>query len=220
MSFLNKLFSSKASTTHWSDTSVYENKVKMFEQLLGPSHTTVITALTGWELGGPVDLWVFPNHIEGTIFSTMQLVFPGNKEQVSNSLGKFELAAATRYKPSSTPQAPAEGDELNPNSYEFQSVEIRSILSGAARYSCMTRIEPGETAEVEPETPGEPNTCLMFDTLFQSNQTNGLCGSLLVIKVHPSELDYARENGSDALFSLLKDAGVYPFSDLDRKAIV
>ena len=33
-------------------------------------------------------------------------------------------------------------------------------------------------------------------------------------------MDYARQNGSDELFKILKEKGVYPYSDLDREPVI
>ena len=33
-------------------------------------------------------------------------------------------------------------------------------------------------------------------------------------------MDYARQNGSDELFKLLKEKGFYPYSDLDREPVI
>ena len=45
-------------------------------------------------------------------------------------------------------------------------------------------------------------------------------GFLVCIEVFTSEMEYATENGSPALFKLLKEKGHYPYSDLDRNPVV
>ncbi|MEM6377514.1 MAG: hypothetical protein AAF705_04820 [Bacteroidota bacterium] len=42
---------------------------------------------------------------------------------------------------------------------------------------------------------------------------------LLCLQIFKSELDYAREHGSEKLFELLKERGIYPYGDLDRTPI-
>jgi hypothetical protein len=41
-----------------------------------------------------------------------------------------------------------------------------------------------------------------------------------VIEIHPSEMSFARLSGGGQLLALLKKAGHYPYSDLDRPAVI
>jgi hypothetical protein len=43
---------------------------------------------------------------------------------------------------------------------------------------------------------------------------------LLCLEVFRSEMEFARENGAEQLLGKLKDAGYYPYSDLNRKPFV
>lgn len=209
---------------NWFDEDIYETKSLHFKSVLGDPHPTLIAALIGWDLGGPVDLWIYPNHNSGTIFTTMQLVIPGDKSRDQNQLGMYELAAATRHQPQPHTDNSTQENTGEQTPFDNMVLEIRTLLTGAARYSGECPIEPLETAEVEADEPGVENTCLIFDTLI--GRVAGLelsgepYGVILVMKVHPSELQYARQNGTPALIGKLKDTGVYPFSDLDRESVV
>jgi Suppressor of fused protein (SUFU) len=44
-------------------------------------------------------------------------------------------------------------------------------------------------------------------------------GLLLMIEIHREELDFARKYNSRELLKRLKEAGHYPYSDLDRKPV-
>jgi len=44
-------------------------------------------------------------------------------------------------------------------------------------------------------------------------------GLLVLIEIHRSEMEYAREHGGAKLLARLKRAGCYPFSDLDREPV-
>ncbi len=33
-------------------------------------------------------------------------------------------------------------------------------------------------------------------------------------------MDFARQNGSEELFKILKEQGIYPYSDLNRKPVI
>ena len=62
--------------------------------------------------------------------------------------------------------------------------------------------------------------CLIFDIYGEAAQTtSGSFGILAVIEVFRSEMAYAREHGGEALLTLLKTAGHYPYSDLDRTPV-
>lgn len=45
-------------------------------------------------------------------------------------------------------------------------------------------------------------------------------GLLVCIEVFRSEMEYAMTHGSDGLFKKLKQKGFYPYSDLNREAVV
>ena len=59
-----------------------------------------------------------------------------------------------------------------------------------------------------------------FDSSGQPFQVEGKkYGLLLCTQVFPSELEYAQANGVDALIARLKEANVYPYSDVDREPV-
>jgi len=43
---------------------------------------------------------------------------------------------------------------------------------------------------------------------------------LLCIEIFRSEMEYSRKYGSRSLLTKLKEAGFYPYSDLNRKPVV
>jgi hypothetical protein len=83
-------------------------------------------------------------------------------------------------------------------------------------------LNPNETCEV-PNGEGQENTCLVFDLYHPDNKEFRIGGRkhhlLLCLQIFRSEMEFSRANGSDALFQKLKDAGHYPYSDLDRQAV-
>ncbi|MDR2936316.1 MAG: suppressor of fused domain protein, partial [Rikenellaceae bacterium] len=65
--------------------------------------------------------------------------------------------------------------------------------------------------------------CLVFDH-YKSGETEFNVGDrrhhlLLCLRIYRSEMEYARQNGSNVLIEKLKAAGLYPYSDLDREPI-
>jgi hypothetical protein len=60
--------------------------------------------------------------------------------------------------------------------------------------------------------------CLIFDAYGLDGEHKDF-GLLVVIEVHRSEMEYAREYGGKKLLDKLKIAGYYPYSDLERPAV-
>lgn len=60
--------------------------------------------------------------------------------------------------------------------------------------------------------------CLIFDAYGVENESPDF-GLLAIIEIHRSEMNYAREHGGEKLLNKLKQAGYYPYSDLDRPAV-
>jgi hypothetical protein len=90
-------------------------------------------------------------------------------------------------------------------------------------YSREVVLNPYETCEV-PTGNGEENICLVLD-LYAPDNKKFIIGDrqhhlLLCLQIFRSEMDFARENGSEELIKKLKQAGHYPYSDLDRHPVV
>ena len=192
----------------------YELKTKGLEDILGKMHDMVGHAIIPFAVGGAVDMYYFPNHIPGTGFATMELLNPNGNGPLPNRLGTYELVAFTKH-----PYNASE-EEKTP----FNQIERRicGIFTTIGFYSFQAVLNPKETCEVPQE--GEKNRCVVFDLyepdgkIFQiDNRQHHL---LLCLEVFRSEMNYARENGSDALLTLLKEVGHYPYSDLDRDPVV
>jgi len=55
---------------------------------------------------------------------------------------------------------------------------------------------------------------------FQSTSFSKKFGLMLMMEIFESEYNFKSENGGDALIQKLKDAGYYPYSDMDRSPVV
>jgi len=192
----------------------YELKTKGLEEILGKMHNMVGHAIIPFGVGGAVDMYYFPNHIPGTGFATMELLDPNGTGPLPNCLGTYELVAFTKepYNESEDVKTP------------FNHIERRicGIFTTLGFYSFQAVLNPKETCEIPRED--EENQCLVFD-LYEPQGTSFRVGNrrhhlLLCLEIFKSEMEYAREFGSDALFTLLKEAGHYPYSDLDREPVV
>jgi hypothetical protein len=220
MGFLDRLFGKKetpiekefSEEEHEKD---YELKSEGLENVLGKMHNRVGHAIIPFAVGGAVDIYYFPNHIKGTGFATMELLDPEGNGPKKNRIGTYELVAFTKcdYDTSEDTQTP------------FNLIERKAcgFFTAIGMFSSKAVLNPKETIEV-PNGENEENTCLIFD-LFEPNGKKFKIGDrehhlLLCLQIFRSEMDYARQNGSEELFKILKEKGIYPYSDLDREPAV
>jgi len=219
LGWLKKLVGRKKDFTAEEYERYNELKEHGLESVLGPMHNVVGHALIPFAVGGFVDMYYFCNALEGTAFVTMELIEPDGTGPVANSLGTYELIAATRKKYSITPAGDHKGNHTD---FEKIGNDVCGFLTCIGHYSRETKIEPGETCEL-PEKDGEI-TYLLFDE-YATNEKPFKIGDrrhglLLCIQIFKSECDFARQNGGAALIAKLKEKGVYPYSDMDRKPVV
>ena len=220
MSFLKKLFGKKETPiekdfTEEEHEKDYELKSEGLENVLGKMHNLVGHAIIPFAIGGAVDMYYFPNHIKGTGFATMELLDPDGNGPKKNRLGTYELVAFTKHDYN-------ENEEIQT---PFNLIERKAcgFLTSIGMYSPQAELNPKETIEV-PNGENKENTCLVFD-LYEPDGKKFKIGNrehhlLLCMEIFRSEMDYARQNGSDKLFEILKEKGIYPYSDLDRKPVI
>jgi Suppressor of fused protein (SUFU) len=221
MGFFKKLFGAKKDEpisdkefTEEAYEKDYELKERGLENVLGKMHNMVGHAIIPFSIGGAVDMYYFPNHIAGTGFATMELLDPDGNGPIPNRLGTYELVAFTKeaYHEDKEEQTP------------FSLIERRicGIFTTIGNYSSQAVLNPNETCEVPNE--GEENHCLVLDN-YQPGNTVFKIGDrkhhlLLCLEIFRSEMEFARANGSEKLFQKLKEAGHYPYSDLNREPVV
>jgi len=177
-------------------------------------HGLVRHAIIPFSVGGAVDMYYFPNHISGTGFVTMELLEPDGSGPLPNRLGTYELVAFTKHNYND------DGETETP----FNKIErnVCGFFTTIGFFSRQAILNPNETCEV-PNGEGEENSCLVFD-LYEPEGKKFKIGErqhhlLLCIQVFRSEMEFSRANGSEELFKLLKSAGHYPYSDLDREPV-
>lgn len=221
MSFLKKLFGGNKEETpqrkkDFSEEEFnldYELKSKGLEAVLGESAGMVGHAIIPFEIGGAVDMYYFPNHIKGTGFATMELLDPDGNGPKPNKLGTYELVAFTKEM----------YGNIEDTATPFNVIERRvcGIFTTIGNYASQAVLNPNETCEIPSD--GEENKCLVFDNympdLKEFKIGNRKHHLLLCIEIFRSEMAYARANGSAELFNLLKQAGHYPYSDLNREPV-
>jgi len=219
LNFLKKLFGKKNKPIEKRFTEqefeiYYDLKSKGLEKVLGEMHNLVGHAIIPFAVGGAVDMYYFPNHIKGTGFATMELLEPDGSGPLSNRLGTYELVAFTKHDYNNSENATTP--------FNFIERKICSLFTTIGFFSREAVLNPNETCEV-PNGEDEENTCLVFD-LYEPDNRKFKIGNkqhhlLLCIQVFRSEMEFSRANGSNELFKKLKEAGHYPYSDLDREPV-
>lgn len=207
----------EAGQDSWTEEELefhYNLKQQGLEAVLGPMHNMVGHAIIPFALGGAVDMYAFPQKDGSTAFASMELIQPDGTGSVPNQLGTYELVAFTRYG--------VHSKEAENDGFSTMEQRICGLFTRIGNFSFEVKLEPGETAEFPNEQ--EDAQCLIFSNYRPDgrqfkigDQEHGL---LLVLEVHKSEMDYARQNGTAQLIDKLKAAGYYPKSDLDRPAVV
>ncbi|MDR0506905.1 MAG: suppressor of fused domain protein [Dysgonamonadaceae bacterium] len=214
MNFLNFLKKKKAKEYAQEEYDTdYELKMSGLEAVLGKSHNMVGHAIIPFEIGGSVDMYYFPNGIKGTGFATMELLDLDGKGTLPNRRGTYEFVAFTKLNYESG------GEKGTQMPFSLIERKICRIFTGVGFYSREAVLNPGETCEL-PNGEGKENTCLIFDyygDFFVGKRKHHL---LLIMEIFRSEMEFAMKNGSAKLFELLKDKGIYPYSDLDREPVV
>lgn len=196
----------------------YEVMKVAMERILGPMHDLVGHAKIPFQLGGTVDMYYFPNAIEGTGCATIELIEPDGSGPKPNRIGTYELIMFTKH---SMPT----GARVRDNSDPFNIIQTRicAILTCLGNYSYQEKLEPGDTCEVQ-LAEGDEYVCVVFDEYSKEGTYFEIRGQryclLLCIEVFREEMEFAMEHGSSALLSKLKDRGHYPYSDLDRAPVV
>jgi hypothetical protein len=89
-----------------------------------------------------------------------------------------------------------------------------------APYTQEAQILSGETMDIDSATPEDSKIkALLFDTYGTFTMFGTQYDIRLCLGITKDELQYKFEHGSEALLAKLKEAGVYPITDLNRASI-
>ncbi len=191
-----------------------EEKSRMMEDILGKEHDLVMHALIPYAIGGGLDLYYYPNAIEGVAIATKELSELPGQGSSNDVFDSYELAMFTRH-PLSIDDAEKDVD----TPFGKAHAKISSILNCMAPYSEQATLNPNETSEFPEDMEKIGGKCMIFDR-YGSEEGKVPFGILAIIEVFRSEMDYAREHGGENLIAKLKEAGFYPYSDLEREPVV
>ena len=202
--------------------AAHEAKKAALERVLGPMDDLVGHAPIPFFLGGALDLYYFTRGVPGTGIATMELIATDGSGPKPNDIGTFELVAFTRHRRSG-PNHAVTPNARPDSAYDRIERHLAQILNASARYAFKAVLKPGDTCEM-PQSEGQPNVCLMLDEYAPNGKRFVINGRrhclLLYMEVLPRELEEARRSGSAAVLERLKQAGHYPYSDLDRESVV
>lgn len=192
----------------------YERKSSIMEEMLGKEHDMVMHAIIPYAIGGGLDLYYYPNGVLGTAVATKELSEAPNQGSSNNAFSCYELVMFTKH--------PLDLDQATNEKTEFGRIHstINAVLNCIAPYSAQASLNGCETCEFPAEMEAVGGKCLMFDEYAEhADDMVENFGLLAVIEVFRSEMEYARTNGGAMLFDLLRAAGHYPYSDLDRDPV-
>jgi hypothetical protein len=188
----------------------YDAKQKALENLLGPMDQSVYHAIVPFSMGGSLDLYTFSNAIPGTVFVTQELIGPGKQDRTARGpKGFYELAMCRK--------ANAAQDEAGLNL-------VSRLLNPVAQHAFSTPLGPGETAALPGEDDDGPPQFVLF-TEFNPRGVPFAVGDetfilLCVITIFESEFAFIKKHGVAPFLDKLKAAGEYPYSTLERAAVV
>lgn len=194
------------------EDAFHERKSAWMRTVLGPEHDMVMHAIIPYAVGGPVDVYMYPKRIPGTILATKEMVDWGHQECRAYDGHFYEVAMATRH--------PI--DEQDDSPFGAAMLRCRKMMTMTARYSGSAVLKSGDTVEM-PMADGEANACAVFWEVDAARRTV-LEGRPItvqyIIEVHRPEMEFARANGTARLIELLRQGGHFPYSDLDRPVCV
>ena len=217
--FLKKLFRRKPPKPQIDEAAARkwdEQKSKLMVGMLGPQHQTVMHSIVPYEVGGALDLYYYtPPGTPGTAIATKELSLLPEVGPSNRAFAVYEIAMFTRQK--------LNLDDAKKESTPFGKAHanLNSIMNHIARFTEDATLNPYETCEFPQNVKHVGGKCLLFDAFHVRNlDVRQAFGILAVIEVHRSEMDYARSHGGAELIKLLKAAGHYPYSDLERRPVV
>ena len=194
----------------------YEMKTEAMVTLLGEEHNLVSHAIIPFSVGGALDLYFFPQS-RGYAIGTKELIERDGSGPRNARYSAYELCL---FSPD-----PVDSDRTNGDTTPIGQRYRRYVrmLNMLARYCSEATLNPNETMEFPAGMERVGGHCLILDAITKNGQSLNFnkheYGLMLAINIHRSEMEFARANGGQKLIEKLKAAQVYPYSDLDRRAV-
>ena len=191
----------------------HDHKSSLMEHALGKEHDVVMHSIIPYAVGGGLDLYYYPNGIAGTAIATKECCESPNEGSTNDTFDLYELVMFTKH--------PLSLDDAQKDSTPFGKIHsnINAILNVVTPYSAQATLNPNETCEFPADMETLGGKCLIFAAYGDQSKAKAKFGLLAVIEVFRCEMEFAREQGGAKLLEKLKQAGHYPYSDLDREPV-
>jgi hypothetical protein len=152
---------------------------------------------------------------QGTAIATKELVETPGDGPSNRVYEAYELVMVTRH--------PLNLDEAKQPETDFGQAHktINSVLNAVARYAPEATLNPHETLSFPDDFGDLSHRNFIFDAVSapEASKAEGV-GLMLIMEIFESEKDYAHGQQAGAeLLEMLKAAGHYPYSDMDREAV-
>jgi hypothetical protein len=175
---------------------LWEARIEGLSPIFGEPDDYVMHSPVPLYLGGNADVLRFRNHCGGVAYVTADLT--GIEQPDEGQAEQFELVICHRSE-----------DDWGPN-----------IISQLAKYTLETRLNPFETMDIGSAIKKRSKiTAFLFVDYGKFNLLESQCGLLLCLGITAQELKLCREEKSRLVLEKIKNAGVYPFTDLKRDTV-
>lgn len=191
----------------------FEQKSQVMQLYLGQEHDMVLHAILPYGAGGTLDLYYYPNHIEGVGIATKELAYAIEQSSHNDLFDSFELVMFTRE------SFRLEDAQKESKDFGKAHKNISTILNPIARYSEEAILNAGDTCEFPADFPDIGGRCLLFDVYNPEAAELHDFGLMLIMEIHRKEMEFARKHGSQKLITLLKENNIYPYSEMNRKPL-
>ncbi len=183
-----------------------------YREVLGESADVVLHALIPFAAGGSLDWYFYPNHLPGaTIAATMELSEPCDRGARNRIYRNYEIIMATRLSV----------DALTERKRPPEAQYLYETMNHFAHYARQATLNPRETIEFPADFDSESlrGACFVIDS-YPAGDGKRKFGLMLLMQIHRSEMEHAMGNGSGELLRRLKEAGYYPYTGIDRPAVL
>jgi hypothetical protein len=176
---------------------LWDVRLVALESVFGPhDDDAILHSPIPFNLDGNADVLIFRKHLKGVVYVTADLI--GDDRSKPSELGQYELMICLRREADWAPD----------------------LIAWLARYTIEAVLSPGDTMEIAPGLPQPTRlTNLLFVPYAELTVNRAKAGVLLCLGITSDEFDYCVERGSDAMLGKLKQANVYPFTDLSRRSV-
>jgi hypothetical protein len=178
----------------------WDARVAALESVLGKCDGTVWYAPAPQHRQGFADVLRFRNYLDGVAYVTCDLV--GNSRQTPNKWGHYELMLCTRSENEWAPM----------------------LLSRLARYTHDATLHPGDTMDLGSGSPSDSTiAALLFARPDPPADGFTIMGTpanlILCVGITADEFAACKNFGSGVMLRILKEGGVYPFTDSQRESV-